>query len=263
MFAALSVRKLKPGSFDDWRQAWEPDEWPETVAKAYILRNLANPNEVIAFGLADASLDELTALRDDPRLVRDSETPPARADGATRRVGVGERLLRGGRGRPPDRGGPLARIEVQPGGLDPEPARSASRGLMWVRRGCRGGHAPSSRDGLIGGKAGGLGADQDGTAAPRAGPQPQHATNPHQASKWSATRRRRARVFGETFRRRDRHGPGVEARIGSPTITTSRRKPTRPRERARAVPTSRTGIDRRSRGQRELRCAAMPWAGRL
>ena len=66
MYAALSVRKLKPGSFDDWRQAWEPDEWPGTVAKAYILRNLANPDEVIAFGLADASLDELTALRDDP-----------------------------------------------------------------------------------------------------------------------------------------------------------------------------------------------------
>ena len=66
MYAALSVRKLKPGSFDDWRQAWEPDEWPDTVKKAYILRNLANPDEVIAFGLSEAQLDELTSLRDDP-----------------------------------------------------------------------------------------------------------------------------------------------------------------------------------------------------
>jgi hypothetical protein len=65
MYAALSVRKLKPGAFGDWRQAWEPDEWPETVKKAYILRNLADPDEVIAFGLSEATLDELTALRDD------------------------------------------------------------------------------------------------------------------------------------------------------------------------------------------------------
>jgi len=65
MYAALSVRKLKSGSFDDWRSGWEPDEWPETVKKAYILRNLENPDEVIAFGLSDASLDELNALRED------------------------------------------------------------------------------------------------------------------------------------------------------------------------------------------------------
>lgn len=65
MYAALTVRQLKPDSFDAWRAAWEPDEWPQTVKKAFILRNLENPNEVIAFGFSEASLDELTALRDD------------------------------------------------------------------------------------------------------------------------------------------------------------------------------------------------------
>jgi len=51
-YAALTVRKLKPGSYDDWRQAWEADEWPEGV-HAYILRNLNDPDEIIAFGLTE------------------------------------------------------------------------------------------------------------------------------------------------------------------------------------------------------------------
>ncbi len=67
MYSVLTVRKLKPGSFDDWRKAWEPDEWPDTVKKAYILRSMSDPDEVIAFGLSESSLEELTALRDDPQ----------------------------------------------------------------------------------------------------------------------------------------------------------------------------------------------------
>jgi len=51
-YAALTVRKLKPGSYDEWRKAWEADEWPEGV-HAYILRNLSDPDEIIAFGLTE------------------------------------------------------------------------------------------------------------------------------------------------------------------------------------------------------------------
>ncbi len=59
-YAALTVRKLKPGSYDEWRKAWEgdPDNWPEGV-HAYILRNMNAPDEIIAFGLTDRSPDEL------------------------------------------------------------------------------------------------------------------------------------------------------------------------------------------------------------
>jgi len=59
MYAALTVRRLKPGTYDDWRKAWQPDEWPEAFSKAYILRKVDDPDEVIAFGFADASPDEL------------------------------------------------------------------------------------------------------------------------------------------------------------------------------------------------------------
>jgi hypothetical protein len=59
-YAALTVRKLKPGSYEEWRKAWEgdPENWPEGV-HAYILRKLDDENEIIAFGLTDRSPDEL------------------------------------------------------------------------------------------------------------------------------------------------------------------------------------------------------------
>ena len=63
MHAALTVRKLEPGSYDDWRKAWEPDEWPQGV-KAYILRNVDDPDEVIAFGFFEPGV--LDAIRSDP-----------------------------------------------------------------------------------------------------------------------------------------------------------------------------------------------------
>jgi catalase (peroxidase I) len=65
-YAALTVRKLKEGSYDDWRKAWwDPNaqKWPEGSERAYILRNVNDPNEVIAFGFFEG---DLTALRDDP-----------------------------------------------------------------------------------------------------------------------------------------------------------------------------------------------------
>lgn len=60
MYSALTVRKLKPGSYDEWRKAWEgdPDEMPEGV-EVYVLRNVKDPDEVIAFGLFEGDIDEL------------------------------------------------------------------------------------------------------------------------------------------------------------------------------------------------------------
>lgn len=64
MFSALTVRKLKPGTYDEWRKAWGSDEdMPEGV-EAYILRNLNDPNEIIAFGLIEGDLDEIKAMMD-------------------------------------------------------------------------------------------------------------------------------------------------------------------------------------------------------
>jgi hypothetical protein len=66
MHAALTVRKLKPGSFDQWREAWEwPGDWPEGWKDAYILRNVDDPDEVIAFGFFEG---DLASARRDPEI---------------------------------------------------------------------------------------------------------------------------------------------------------------------------------------------------
>lgn len=70
MHAFLTVRKLKPGAYDDWRKAWEPEEWPEGAQRAFIVRNVADADEVIAFGFFDADLD---VLQSDPRVREQQE----------------------------------------------------------------------------------------------------------------------------------------------------------------------------------------------
>ena len=61
MYVALTVRKLKPGSYEDWRAAWmgDDEEWPEGAQKAYIVRSLSDPDEIVAFGLFDGDLNAL------------------------------------------------------------------------------------------------------------------------------------------------------------------------------------------------------------
>ena len=69
MLCALTVRCLKPGTYDQFRAAWQPDPWPEFLVHAYIARNQDDENEVAAFGFLDLSVDALEALRDDPEFL--------------------------------------------------------------------------------------------------------------------------------------------------------------------------------------------------
>lgn len=65
MHVFLTVRRLKPGTFDDWRKAWEPEDWPEEFKTAYITRKVGDPDEVIAFGFFEGDLE---AARADPAM---------------------------------------------------------------------------------------------------------------------------------------------------------------------------------------------------
>ena len=61
-WVALTARKLKPGGYDGWREAWESGDAPEGV-KAYICRSVSDPNEIVAFGILEASKEEVEARR--------------------------------------------------------------------------------------------------------------------------------------------------------------------------------------------------------
>ena len=57
-WVALTARKLKPGAYDEWRQAWEMGETPEGVT-AYICRNVRDPDEILAIGFLEATQEEV------------------------------------------------------------------------------------------------------------------------------------------------------------------------------------------------------------
>jgi len=66
VIAALTVRKLKPGTYDEWRKAWWSDDVPEG-AEVYVLRNFDDPDEIIAFGLVEGNRDEIAAAFDEDK----------------------------------------------------------------------------------------------------------------------------------------------------------------------------------------------------
>lgn len=68
MLCALTVRKLKPGAMEDFKQAFVPPEDQEPPAgwKAfYALRSLKDENEIVTFGFFDGTLEEMMANKGD------------------------------------------------------------------------------------------------------------------------------------------------------------------------------------------------------
>jgi heme-degrading monooxygenase HmoA len=62
MLCALTVRKLKPGSVEEFKQAFIPSDdtnVPPGWKRFYAIRNVADENEVITFGFFDGTLEEL------------------------------------------------------------------------------------------------------------------------------------------------------------------------------------------------------------
>ena len=71
----LTIRKPKPGAYEQWRQAWDdPDDpdplWIDAEEKAYIARSVQDPDVVVAFGFFHGDPDELNRLRQDPEIER-------------------------------------------------------------------------------------------------------------------------------------------------------------------------------------------------
>jgi hypothetical protein len=61
MLCAHTVRRLKPGTFDQFRTAFMPsaEEAPAGWVRFHMLRGLADPDEVVTFGFFDGTLEEL------------------------------------------------------------------------------------------------------------------------------------------------------------------------------------------------------------
>ncbi|MDX6601176.1 MAG: hypothetical protein QOF13_378 [Solirubrobacterales bacterium] len=68
MYCALTVRKLKPGTMEEFKQAFIPDDDSNVPAgwkRFYAIRNVADENEVVTFGFFDGTIEELRASQQD------------------------------------------------------------------------------------------------------------------------------------------------------------------------------------------------------
>ncbi len=63
MICALTVRRLKPGTFDEFREAFlsgmDPNSPPAGWVRFDMLRNADRPDEVITFGFFDGTPDDV------------------------------------------------------------------------------------------------------------------------------------------------------------------------------------------------------------
>jgi hypothetical protein len=64
MICFLSARRLKPGAYDEFRSAWEPERWPPEAVRAYHLRSSDDENLVLSFGLYEGTLADRARIRD-------------------------------------------------------------------------------------------------------------------------------------------------------------------------------------------------------
>ena len=62
MLCALTVRKLRTGTFEDFRTAFMTtveDGIPDGFVRFHMVRSKEDPDEVICFGLFDGTLEDL------------------------------------------------------------------------------------------------------------------------------------------------------------------------------------------------------------
>jgi heme-degrading monooxygenase HmoA len=65
MIVMFTARRLKPGAWDEFRQAWDPgDDPPPGFQRAYHARNIRDEDEVISFGVFDMSIADYRRWRE-------------------------------------------------------------------------------------------------------------------------------------------------------------------------------------------------------
>jgi hypothetical protein len=65
MLVMFTARRLKPGSWEEFRRAWDPGEGPPPpgLVRAYHARNIRDEDEVISFGIFDITEEQYRSWR--------------------------------------------------------------------------------------------------------------------------------------------------------------------------------------------------------
>jgi len=73
MLCMLTVRRLKPGNEEAFRDAWAPRRWHERMVRAYHLRSGDDPTQVITLGFFEGTEEEIDSMRDEPEWMAGEE----------------------------------------------------------------------------------------------------------------------------------------------------------------------------------------------
>jgi heme-degrading monooxygenase HmoA len=66
MIVMFTARRLKPGAWESFREAWDPgDSTPPGLQRAYHARNIRDGDEIISFGLFDMSTEDYRRWREE------------------------------------------------------------------------------------------------------------------------------------------------------------------------------------------------------
>jgi hypothetical protein len=88
MFCAMTARKLRPGTMEDFKRAFIPDDTTNVPAgwkRFYAIRNVNDENEIVTFGFFDGTLEDLRAGQEEDG---EYERRRAEADEFVESVGV-------------------------------------------------------------------------------------------------------------------------------------------------------------------------------
>ena len=89
MICLLTERRLNPGTFDRFREAWEPaGGHPPGLIRAYHLRDAGDPDHVISFGLFALDRAGFDAMLADPDMVERQRARVAAMDEFVAEIGV-------------------------------------------------------------------------------------------------------------------------------------------------------------------------------
>jgi hypothetical protein len=68
MICTLTARRLKPGGYEQFREAWDPSAAGEDAlsgwTRIFHCRDVEDPDVVISFGLFDGTLEQLRAAQE-------------------------------------------------------------------------------------------------------------------------------------------------------------------------------------------------------
>jgi hypothetical protein len=68
MFCSVTVRQLRPGRYEAFRQAWEPQKWFPGIERVMIARGEEAPDQVMTVTFLEGDPEEADRQRDDPAL---------------------------------------------------------------------------------------------------------------------------------------------------------------------------------------------------